>query len=47
MANARRAAYDYFMIVCGPLSLKQIALAPGGPADAIAADGALRAPAHG
>jgi hypothetical protein len=45
MANALRAAYDYFMIVCGPLSLKEIALAPGGPGDAIAPDGALIRPA--
>jgi DUF3089 family protein len=45
MANTRRAIYDYFMIACGPLSLKEFACAPGGPADAIAADGALRAPA--
>jgi pimeloyl-ACP methyl ester carboxylesterase len=45
MANERRAIYDYFMIVCGPLSLKQIATAPGGPGDAIAADGALILPA--
>jgi hypothetical protein len=45
MANARRAAYDYFMIVCGPLRLQDIALAGNGPADLIAADGALAAPA--
>jgi hypothetical protein len=45
MANAQRAPYDYFMIACGPLSLKEIAQAPGGPVDAIAADGSLVVPA--
>ena len=45
MANAQRAAYDYFMMICGPLSLKQIAQAPRGPVDAIAADGSLVMPA--
>jgi len=45
MANAHRAAYDYFMIVCGPLRLQEIALAANGPADRIAPDGALAAPA--
>jgi hypothetical protein len=45
MANAKRATYDFFMISCGPLPLRQIATAPGGPVDAIAADGALIQPA--
>ena len=45
MANAKRAPYDFFMIVCGPLPLRRIARAPGGPLDAIAADGALIEPA--
>jgi pimeloyl-ACP methyl ester carboxylesterase len=44
MANAQRTVYDYFMIVCGPLSLRQVASAPGGASDAIAADGALITP---
>ena len=45
MANAQRALYDYFMIVCGPLSLRAIAHAPNGPLDLIATDGAVVAPA--
>jgi hypothetical protein len=44
MANEQRAAYDYFMIVCGPLSLMQTALAQRGATEAIAADGSLIAP---
>ena len=39
MANAQRATYDYFMIVCGPLPLRAIARAAAGPLDLIAADG--------
>jgi hypothetical protein len=45
MANARRAAYDYFMIACGPLSLRATARAANGPLDLIAADGAVIAAA--
>jgi hypothetical protein len=45
MANAKRAAYDFFMIACGPLPLRRTARAPRGPVDAIAADGALIQPA--
>jgi len=41
MANAQRALYDYFMIVCGPLPLRAIAHTPNGPLDLIAADGAI------
>ena len=41
MANAQRALYDYFMIVCGPLPLRAVARAPNGPIDLIAADGAV------
>jgi hypothetical protein len=46
MANRKRTIYDFFMIACGPLSLQQIAVAPAGPVDAIAADGAVIAPAR-
>ncbi len=45
MANAQRAAYDYFMIVCGPLPLRASARAANGPLDLIAADGSVLAPA--
>jgi hypothetical protein len=43
MANALRATYDYFMIVCGPLSLPAIARAANGPLDLIAPDGSVAA----
>jgi hypothetical protein len=45
MANAQRAAYDYFMIVCGPLPLRAIARAANGPVDLIAPDGSVIAAA--
>jgi hypothetical protein len=45
MANAQRALYDYFMIVCGPLPLRAIAQAPNGPLDLIAAGGSVIAAA--
>jgi hypothetical protein len=45
MANAQRATYDYFMIVCGPLPLRATARAANGPLDLIAADGAVIAAA--
>jgi len=45
MANAQRATYDYFMIVCGPLPLRAVARAANGPLDLIAADGAVIAAA--
>jgi hypothetical protein len=41
LANERRAIYDYFMTVCGPLALEHTVLAPGGAAGMIAMDGAL------
>jgi hypothetical protein len=41
MANALRATYDYFMIVCGPLPLPAIARAAGGPLELIAPDGSV------
>ena len=46
MANQKRTIYDFFMIACGPLPLRQIAQSPAGPVDAIAADGAVVAPAR-
>ena len=45
MANAQRAAYDYFMIACGPLPLRAIAHAARGPLDLLAADGSVIAAA--
>lgn len=45
--NDRRAAYDYFMLACGPLAVRETACLPDGPASAFAIDGSLieRAPA--
>jgi hypothetical protein len=46
MANEKRAAYDYFMMVCGPIPFSRLIEAPNGPVDLIAADGSyLQAPA--
>ena len=39
MANEMRAAYDYFMLVCGPISVLPTAHAPAGPVDLFGADG--------
>jgi hypothetical protein len=41
MANERRALYDYYMTVCGPIPFVRSVLAHGGPTDLIAMDGAL------
>ncbi len=41
MANERRAAYDYFMLMCGPVPLAQNLIAANGPADHYAPDGSL------
>jgi hypothetical protein len=40
-ANDRRVAYDYFMLVCGPLSVECQARSPDGAASAIGPDGTL------
>lgn len=47
--NDRRTSYDYFMLVCGPISAKSQTLASDGAVSMIAADGALvaRAPRSG
>jgi hypothetical protein len=42
MANERRTAYDYFMLMCGPAPFRQTIEQPNGPADLHAADGSLR-----
>lgn len=39
--NDKRAPYDYFMLVCGPVSAKSQTLAPDGAVSMIAEDGAL------
>ena len=46
MANERRAPYDFFMLVCGPISLLPTAHAPGGPVDLFGDDGAALADAE-
>jgi hypothetical protein len=40
MANERRAAYDYFMLTCGPAPFQHAVTRPDGPADLYDADGA-------
>jgi hypothetical protein len=39
--NERRAAYDYFMLLCGPLSAERQVRLPDGAPSAISEDGAL------
>ena len=41
MANERRSTYDYFMMVCGPIPFARCTLAPTGPVELIASDGAV------
>ncbi len=43
--NDVRAPYDYFMLLCGPLSARQQVALPEGPVSAIGADGELLASA--
>jgi hypothetical protein len=40
MANERRAAYDYFMLMCGPAPFRCTITQPDGPADLYGNDGA-------
>jgi hypothetical protein len=42
MANERRASYDYFMFVCGPVPAADLARAATGPVGYFALDGSLR-----
>jgi hypothetical protein len=44
MANERRAAYDYFMLMCGPAPFRRTVTQPNGPVDLYGADGAYAAP---
>jgi hypothetical protein len=39
--NDRRTSYDYFMLVCGPVSAKSQTLAPYGAVSMIGDDGEL------
>jgi hypothetical protein len=39
--NDKRAPYDYFMLVCGPVSAKSQTLAADGALSAITEDGVL------
>jgi hypothetical protein len=43
MANEQRAAYDYFMLMCGPAPFRRTVTQPDGPADLYGADGAYAA----
>ena len=45
MANERRAVYDYFMLICGPLPFARTIRQQNGPKDLFASDGSLRADA--
>jgi pimeloyl-ACP methyl ester carboxylesterase len=46
--NDKRASYDYFMLVCGPISARYQILAPDGALSVIGEDGSLKAdiPGH-
>jgi pimeloyl-ACP methyl ester carboxylesterase len=46
MANDRRAPYDYFLMVCGPVAFSDWTMSPLGLLDFVAADGACRDPSH-
>ena len=46
MANDRRAPYDYFLMVCGPLPFSDWTLSPLGFLDFIAQDGTCRDPSR-
>jgi hypothetical protein len=43
MASDRRAPYDYFLLVCGPVPVAAWARDPNGVLAAFAADGSLAA----
>jgi len=42
MANDRRAPYDYFLMVCGPVAFRDWTISPLGFLDFVAADGTCR-----
>jgi hypothetical protein len=44
MANERRAAYDYFMLMCGPAPFRRTVTQPNGPVDLYDTDGSYAAP---
>lgn len=47
MANDRRAPYDYFLMVSGPVRFPDWTMSPDGLMDFIAADGSYRDPSRG
>ena len=47
MANDQRAPYDYFLMVCGPISFGDWTISPGGLLDFMSADGSQPARATG
>jgi len=46
MANELRAAYDYFMMMCGPAPFRRTVTQPNGPADLYGVDGAYAESSH-
>jgi pimeloyl-ACP methyl ester carboxylesterase len=46
MANDRRAPYDYFLMVCGPVPFSDWTMSPLGLLDFVAADGAYHDPSR-
>jgi pimeloyl-ACP methyl ester carboxylesterase len=46
MANDRRAPYDYFLMVCGPVAFSDWTMSPLGMLDFVAADGTCRHPSQ-
>jgi pimeloyl-ACP methyl ester carboxylesterase len=47
MANDRRAPYDYFLMLSGPVPFSAWTTSPAGLVDFIAGDGSYRDPSHG
>jgi hypothetical protein len=47
MANEKRAAYDYFLMMCSPVPFSRWTMSPAGLMDFIAADGSYHDPMHG
>jgi hypothetical protein len=41
MANARRTAYDFYMMGCGPIPIRRVVMEPDGPVTLIGPDGRL------
>jgi hypothetical protein len=47
MANEKRASYDYFLMVCGPVPFLRWTMSPAGLLDFIETDGSYRDPMRG